>query len=254
MSAGFRQTGGMAAFITALQAACDELLGRGLPAPGDAMRRARFRPDSPWSWCPGCGSDRACGGEPRGGGCAAGNGPCGALVQAPGGPECVVRLGSHRGLLRDWVVDVKHARWASMGETLGGLLGVQLGRCGAACRGDAATVVVPVPMPWLRVRERGIDHALSIASGVSRALGLPLRRALAQRHAGTQVDRLGRDARRSRAERFAARRVARRHVAGAHVLLVDDVRTTGATLEACATLLRSCGASRVTAAVVSVRA
>lgn len=230
-----------------MQGICDELIGRGLPAPADALRRARFRPDAPWSWCPRCGG--ACP-SPT---CVDGGVPCGDSSPRADRPDCVVRLGAHRGALRDWVVDVKHARWTAMGEVLGALLARQLERCGAAAERDAGTVVVPVPMPWLRARERGVDHACTIARGVARTLGLPLRRALLQRHAGTQVDVEGRDARRARHLRFAARRSAQRHVAGAHAVLVDDVRTTGSTLDACARLLRRAGATRVTAAVVSVR-
>jgi predicted amidophosphoribosyltransferase len=114
-------------------------------------------------------------------------------------------------------------------------------------------VLVPVPSPWLRTRARGIDHARAIADGAARVLHVPVRAVLRQRLAGTQVEADARADRALRADRLRARRSCAARVAGAHVILVDDVRTTGATLEAASGVLRSEGASRVTAAVVTVK-
>lgn len=227
------------------QPAVDELLGRGLPAPADAMRAAAWRPDRPWSWCARCGS-AACAGC-QGGLVGAGH--------AGDGPATVVRLGAHDGALRRWVIDVKHARWEAMGERLGVLLGEQLLACGVVCRGDPRACLVPVPMPWLRTHARGIDHSAVLAAAASRATGVRVVGALGQRLVGTQVDRAGRDARVAPGEaraRFIPRARARRVLAGMHAVLVDDVRTTGATLAESARALRFLGAARIDAAVVSV--
>ncbi|MFM8733198.1 MAG: hypothetical protein ACKOGJ_11960, partial [Phycisphaerales bacterium] len=113
------------------QPAVDELLGRGLPAPADAMRAAAWLPDRPWSWCARCGS-AACAGC-QGGLVGAGH--------AGDGPATVVRLGAHDGALRRWLIDVKHARWEAMGERLGALLGEQLLACGVVCRGEDGGVI-----------------------------------------------------------------------------------------------------------------
>jgi len=110
-----------------------------------------------------------------------------------------------------------------------------------------------VPSPWLRTRARGIDHARALADGAARVLRVPVRRVLRQRLAGTQVDANARADRESRADRWHAHRSCAARVAGAHVILVDDVRTTGATLEAASGVLRTHGASRITAAVVTVK-
>jgi predicted amidophosphoribosyltransferase len=110
-------------------------------------------------------------------------------------------------------------------------------------------------MPWIRARARGIDHAAVLAGAASRVARVPVVRPLRQRMLGTQVDRAARASRVAAAdapERFLARALAGRMVAGLHVVLVDDVRTTGATLAELAALMRALGAVRVDAAVVSV--
>lgn len=224
-----------------VQPAVDGVLGQGMPSPADALLEARFRPDAPWTWCPWCG------GRGHGDGSA-----CGGAASTAHAPT-VVRLAAHRGPVRRWVIDVKHSRWEAMGQLLGALLGEQLLRCGVVAAGCPGTWIVPVPMPWARRASRGIDHAAVIAGSVARAAGCPMVRAL--RHLGGRAQVEAGD-RRSRAsgvrERFAARCAARRCVAG-HVVLVDDVRTTGTTLVDCARALHRVGVARVDAAVVTVR-
>jgi predicted amidophosphoribosyltransferase len=152
-----------------------------------------------------------------------------------------VRLGAHDGALRRWVIDVKHARWEAMGERLGALLGEQLLACGVVGRGDPHASLVPVPMPWLRAHARGIDHSAVLAAAASRASGVRVVHALTQRLVGTQVDRAARTSRVAPGEacaRFIPRDRARRVLAGTHAVLVDDVRTTGATLAESARAIR----------------
>jgi ComF family protein len=103
--------------------------------------------------------------------------------------------------------------------------------------------LVPVPVHARRRRERGYNQAELLARALARRNGLPVADALARARATTQQHRLDRAARlRNLRDAFVLRRGAR---PPAVAILVDDILTTSATLEACAGVLRSAGSSRV---------
>ena len=100
-------------------------------------------------------------------------------------------------------------------------------------------VVTWVPASRSRQQERGYDQGRLLARSVARALDVPNRRLL------RRVDRSGQTGR-SRDERLVGPRLRARGAYHGHVLVVDDVRTTGASLAAADAALRGRGASRVT--------
>lgn len=103
--------------------------------------------------------------------------------------------------------------------------------------------VVPVSLHRRRLRQRGYDQALELARPLARELGLPLVEGLQRvraTHAQSQLDAAAR--RRNLRGAFVAR-----PGLPAHVALVDDVMTTGATLRAAAMALRRAGVKRVDA-------
>ncbi|OLC85648.1 MAG: hypothetical protein AUI53_01510 [Acidobacteria bacterium 13_1_40CM_2_60_7] len=109
----------------------------------------------------------------------------------------------------------------------------------------AADVVVPVPLHRQRQRERGYNQADLIARPLARRLGLPCRPVLLVR-TKPRPDKLHL----SLEERWSSVRGAFAAKPGSRVdnlrvLLVDDVMTTGATLDACARALRQAGARTV---------
>lgn len=112
------------------------------------------------------------------------------------------------------------------------------------------TAVTYVPMPPERERHRGYNQSRLLAEHLSGELGLPLREgALARDGRATAHAAEGRSARVALAKE-SYRAGKKRLPSGEHILLVDDILTTGATLENCAALLREQGAETVTAAAV----
>jgi ComF family protein len=137
--------------------------------------------------------------------------------------------------------DLVHALKFRAALPVAGLLAAQMATNAPRWALGRATVIVPVPAAPDRRRRRGFDAAELLADELARRLGQPVERVLHRpRRAPRQLG-----ARRS--ERRAPGRVVVgvRGSVPAHVVLVDDVHTTGATLDACARALRSAGAERV---------
>ena len=125
-------------------------------------------------------------------------------------------------------------------------------RPGTASMFGTNPVIVPVPLHPARLRERGYNQAALVAHRLAIAAAMPLADgALARaRHTGSQVKT------QSRVERLDNMRdafmVAQPHdIDDRDVIIIDDVCTTGATLEDCARALKAAGARTVSAIVLA---
>ena len=111
--------------------------------------------------------------------------------------------------------------------------------------------VVPVPLHWQRRRARGYDQAALLARPLARSLGVPvlLRGLRRVRNTPSQVDLPHAERQRNIAGAFAPWRLS----GVRRVLLVDDVRTTGATLRAASAALKAGGVAQVQPFVLAAR-
>lgn len=120
-----------------------------------------------------------------------------------------------------------------------------------ACRQpplDQSTLIVPVPLHPLREQERGFNQALVLARELSRHTQWPVVENCLARIAQTERHRAGMDARaRQESVKDAFALITTRLIEGESILLIDDVYTSGATVSACATVLRVGGAKQILA-------
>lgn len=109
----------------------------------------------------------------------------------------------------------------------------------------AVDCLVPVPLHRSRQRERGYNQSLLLACRIAGRWGVPVERRAIRRERATRAQTdLDADGRRANVRgAFAVRRV--EAVRGRHVLLIDDVFTTGATVGECARVLRDADAAAV---------
>jgi ComF family protein len=146
---------------------------------------------------------------------------------------------AYEGPLRKALQRVKYVGAARAAEALADA-SLPAMRMLLAITGPAA--LVPVPLHPARERERGFNQAALIGEALSRGASLPLRRLLARDRATTKQHRLDRAA---RLENLAgAFRVADGLKAPPVAIVVDDILTTSATMEACAAVLRAAGCER----------
>jgi predicted amidophosphoribosyltransferase len=138
-----------------------------------------------------------------------------------------VRLGAYDGPLRDWVQEVKFTRWRRLGVDLGRLLGESIREAGAP---RERVIVAPTPMALSRRLRRGVDHSRAIAQGAAAPLDASCTPLLKARPHKAQRS-LPRSAR-AKNVAHAFQPLAGPKLAGWTVIVIDDVRTTGATLEA----------------------
>jgi len=157
-------------------------------------------------------------------------------------------VGEYEGRLREIVHAFKYEGRRSLGTQLGHML-----RSSGAELLSSAHCVVPVPLhPWRRLR-RGFNQA----DVLSRALGPPVIHALWRIRATAPQTGLTAFARRRnvrgafRVSPLVRRRVLQSYVVDRIVILVDDVWTTGATLDECARVLKAAGAREVSALTVT---
>lgn len=131
---------------------------------------------------------------------------------------------------------------------MGRQMGMELLR---SARFDDVDLLLPVPLHWARRLRRGYNQSELLCRGIADVMSRPVNTTAVVRHRYTRQQSLQRGEVRSVNVEgaFWVRRPA--EVAGKHVLLVDDVLTTGATVSACAEALSVVPGVRISVAVFS---
>lgn len=168
---------------------------------------------------------------------------CGACLKRPPAFDRIRSALSYRFPVDQLIQRLKYNGRLAAAPVLGDLLAHHVA---SAPRPD---LLIPMPLHPSRIRERGFNHASEIGRHVARHLGLPLTTTLCQRIRDTPPQvALAYDARR-RNVRGAF--TCNGDVAGKRVALLDDVMTTGTSLDELAKTLKQAGAAEVEAWVVA---
>lgn len=162
--------------------------------------------------------------------------------------ERAVAMGVYRGSLQTALLRMKHFRGQRLAGAVGRLMGLCLGDRLTTCRLD---LVVPIPARRWRRMTTGSASPAILARRIARQLRIPVfpdvlrwQRNIKRQHTLLPSDR--------KRNVHGALAVTRGYQIGeAHVLVVDDILTTGATANEAARVLLKAGASRVTVAIVA---
>lgn len=153
--------------------------------------------------------------------------------------ERAVVLGRFGGAMQQAIHALKYRHYRKLGQTLGQRMGETLG---SELR--EVDLLVPVPLHPARQRERGYNQSWWIARGLGKSLGIKVENGLVIRQLQTR-QQAQLDARQRQENLRNAFRCVRSLPDHQCLGLVDDVLTTGATLDACARVLLEAGARRV---------
>lgn len=149
----------------------------------------------------------------------------------------------YEGLAKSLLHELKFARAQAAAEDVAHALAIRY-----SFQGDI--LITHVPTATQRIRQRGYDQAALIAKALARQLGQPYLPLLARVGAQRQLGQHRNVRKLQMSEAF--RPLNGKQHDNKHILLVDDVLTTGATCEAAARTIRQSGAKRVSAIVFAV--
>lgn len=161
-----------------------------------------------------------------------------------------MRLGAYDGLLRDVILKMKHPPGELLAECVGHLW-AEVHE--ARFRTLGIDTVIPIPLHWWRRWRRRFNQSHYLAQAIAQRLGVAYQpRWLYRRHATASQTTLTAAKRRENMKHaFAVSRWA--NLRDRSVLLIDDVLTTGSTLNEAAKVLRAAGAKCVRVAVLAHR-
>jgi len=150
--------------------------------------------------------------------------------------------------VQNLIHNLKYNNKTDVGILLGNLLGERLKDSPLYQNID---LIIPVPLHHKKLRSRGYNQSAFIAAGTAEQSGVNFDEAILTRNRATETQ-----TKKSRYNRYENMRGVfevpnPEFIKGKHILLIDDVITTGATLEACASVLLNNGASKISIAALA---
>ena len=171
--------------------------------------------------------------------------PCGRCQRRPPAFATVYAALQYTEPVPDWVQDLKYRQHLGLAPTLGQLIAE-----GLVGEGDPGDLIVPVALHRQRLARRGFNQAQLLGRELRRTTALPMDLNALQRTRATRPQVTLTDDHRGTNVRGAFRAQPAR-VRSRRILLVDDVITTGATVDAAAEALLAAGAKRVAVAAIA---
>lgn len=155
---------------------------------------------------------------------------------------------SRKGIVQKLLHQLKYKKHPEIGQILGKIYGYELHKAGVLTDID---LIIPVPLHPLKQKQRGYNQAMAFAEGLSEATGLPITEEglVRTRYTETQTKKGKASRWQNVNEVFHVDPVPL--LQGKHVLLVDDVVTTGATASVCAQKLLDAGSQKVSLAFIA---
>ncbi len=165
-------------------------------------------------------------------------GRCALCRLGVNGFDQVYTFGAYDGALRKLIHIFKFEGVRTLQRPLGTLLAQVLPR------ETSFDAIVAMPLHWRRRWQRGFNQSELLAQEIGRRWGVPVVKAVQRKKA--TVPQAGLTSAQRRTNVQGAFQAKKASLTGKHVLLIDDVLTTGATASACARALKRAGASKVT--------
>jgi len=143
---------------------------------------------------------------------------------------------------------LKYSNHPEIGETLGEVYGAELNQANYS---DKFNIIIPVPLHSSRKRKRGYNQSEEFAKGLSKSLNIPFSGDALERVMQTETQTRKTKLKRWQNVREVFQVKQPYQINNQHVLLVDDVITTGSTIEACAQALIDNGCSSISIASIA---
>lgn len=153
------------------------------------------------------------------------------------------------GITQRLLHQLKYNNYPELGEMLGRWMGQKLADSPQAKK---TQLIIPVPLHPKRQKQRGYNQSRYIASGIAEYLKVPIDTSSLIRRSfeESQTHKTREQRWRSVSKAFEVRNP--KNIANRHILLVDDVVTTGATLQACAKQLMKSRAASISIAAIAL--